>query len=120
LGEDCIVTVLQRVQKPEHELQWLSNRSVGESFTGYDPSGRDACVWILHAMYENPSLRRLGTHDDLRPAQLERGAAQPVIIGEVNLDEQTTVTGVPLGCVVPALHGGGCGGRTTCPRPAFL
>jgi hypothetical protein len=51
-------------------------------------------------MYENPSLRRPGTHHDLHRAAVEHGDVPPLIIGEVNLDEATTVTGIPLGFVV--------------------
>jgi hypothetical protein len=79
------------------ELAWLEERG-GYGLTGYDAGGWDACTWVLHAMYENPSLPSEVTHDDLRRC----GLIPPLIIGDVNVDEAdgTTVTGTPLGYVV--------------------
>jgi len=89
-----------RACDPEIQLEWLGNRPVEETMTGYDATGWDASTWILHAMYENPSLTGLGTHDDLHKRRLIASDIAPVIIGEVNLDEATTVTGTPLGFVI--------------------
>lgn len=51
-------------------------------------------------MYENPNLMGLGTHDELHRRMLDSGDLAPLIIGNVNLDEETTETGTPLGFVV--------------------
>lgn len=51
-------------------------------------------------MYENPGLAGLGTHDELHRHRLESGDLAPEIIGGINLDEDTTDTGIPLGFVV--------------------
>jgi hypothetical protein len=68
--------------------------------TGYDTTGWDASTRILHAVYKNPSLTGPGTHDDLHRRRLIAGDTAPVIIGEVDLDEATTVTGTQLGFVI--------------------
>jgi hypothetical protein len=53
--------------------QW---RSV---LTGYDASGCDAAIWILHAMYRNSNLGRLGRHDDRHGRVIARSAAYPCV-----------------------------------------
>lgn len=83
----------------ETTMTWLSNQSEGDAVTGYSPQGWAAETWILHAMYENPSLPRALTHDDIRHELLGRGEVEPDVIGGVNLDEVSTLTGIPLGLV---------------------
>jgi hypothetical protein len=90
---------MRRTDDPRRELAWLADRPVEESATGYDAQGWPASIWILHAMYENRSLRDLGSHDDLH-RRLAQGLLPPMIIGDVNLDAVTTVSGTPLGFVV--------------------
>ena len=51
-------------------------------------------------MYENSSLAGLGAHDDIHRQRLDAGTIAPLIIGDVNLDDGTTVTGAALGWVV--------------------
>lgn len=51
-------------------------------------------------MYENAALSSLGTHDDLHRRRLDAGTIAPLIIGDVDLDEGTTVTGSVLGWIV--------------------
>ena len=87
---------VERVADPTNALAWLRERSVDDGLTGYDAGGWPASAWVLHAMYENESLPANVTHDDLR----KRGLIPPLIIGDVNLDEGTTVTGTPLGYVI--------------------
>jgi hypothetical protein len=91
---------MRRVSDPLGAMDWLSNRPEHERFTGYDAGGWEASTWVLHAMYQNPDLSDLGTHDDLHQRRLQSGDLAPLIIGDVDLDSQTTVSGTPLGFVV--------------------
>jgi hypothetical protein len=90
---------MNRVADPA-SMTWLADRPGDEAATGYDAAGWESSTWILHAMYENASLIGLGTHDELHRRRLDAGDIAPLIIGDVNLDGQTTVTGTPLGFVV--------------------
>jgi hypothetical protein len=91
---------MERVGAATNELGWLATRPEMESVTGYDPEGWEASTWVLHALYVNDALVGLGSHDELRRQSLASGAVAPVIIGDVNLDAVSTVTGTPLGFVV--------------------
>jgi hypothetical protein len=91
---------VERVENPASALAWLAGRPAEEAMTGYDADGWEASTWILHAMYENRSLVGLGTHDEVHKRRLDAGDIAPLIIGEVNLDEGTTVTGTSLGYVI--------------------
>lgn len=91
---------MERVAEPAGALAWIHDRVRGESVTGFDLSGWPTSTWVLHAMYENQALTGLGTHDDVHRRRLEAGDAAPLIIGDMNLDEISTVTGTPLGFVV--------------------
>ena len=99
MGDDPAVR-MERILDPEAELDWLAGRPEEESATGYDPAGWAGSIWILHAMYHNPVLDGLGTHDDIHRAAARAGTIAPLIIGEVNLEEVTTVIGTPVGFVV--------------------
>jgi hypothetical protein len=98
--DDRYVTAMLDVSDPGAELAWLDNRPDIEAVTGYDASGWEASVWVLHAMYENPSLPSDVSYHDRRQRSIEHGAIEPLIVGDVNLDGQTTVTGTALGFVV--------------------
>jgi len=91
---------MQRVMDPSGAMEWLAGRPAQEALTGYEMPGWPASAWVLHAMYENPDLRGLGTHDDVHRRRVEFGAVAPLIIGDVNMDEIATVSGTPLGFVV--------------------
>jgi len=91
---------MKRVTDPTDQLSWLVASAEEEEVAGYDLQEWLASMWILHAMYENPALHGLGTHDDLHKRRLDAGDVAPLIIGEVNLDEGTTVTGTALGFVI--------------------
>jgi hypothetical protein len=91
---------MQRARDPAGDLAWIQPRPDEEAVIGYDADGWAVSVWVLHAMYEHPALAALGTHDDQHRAKLAAGVIAPLIIGEVNLDEGSTVTGTPLGYVV--------------------
>lgn len=91
---------VRRVEDPTEQVRWLVRSAGEEQVTGYDLDEWPASTWILHAMYENPALDGLGTHDEWHQRRLDAGDIAPLIIGDVNLDEGTTVTGTSLGFVV--------------------
>jgi len=91
---------MSRVTDPTDHLRWLRQSADEDSGTGFDLEHWPSSTWVLHAMYENPLLEGLGTHDDLHRRRLDASDAAPLIIDEATLDGLTTVTGVPLGFVV--------------------
>ena len=71
-----------------------------DRFSGYDATGWDATVWLVHAMYETDEIPSDITHDEARRIGLATGALEPDMLGEVNLDEvfaDATLTGESLG-----------------------
>ena len=48
-------------------------------------------------MWEWPTNGPVPSHDEVRRREIEAGRLAPIVIGELNLDEQATDTGVPLG-----------------------
>ncbi|AYY11846.1 hypothetical protein EF847_03040 [Actinobacteria bacterium YIM 96077] len=88
---------IYRAPRPDADLEWLSSRPEHEAATGYDAQGWESSTWILHAMYHNPAFDDLGTYDELHQRELRSGTATPLIVGGLDLDEITTVTGAPLG-----------------------
>lgn len=95
----CQSGPVKRIADASHHLEWLGPSDEG-ALTGYDLDGWDATTWVLNAMYENASLVGLGSHDDIHRQRLNSGTIAPIIIGDVNLDEGTTVSGTDLGFVV--------------------
>jgi len=100
LGEDVSVPGMQRVGDPSDAMDWLLDRPATEAVTGFDAGGWPVLTWVLHALYENRDLVGLGTHDELHRRRLASGDVAPVIIGDVDLDAVTTVTGTALGFVI--------------------
>jgi hypothetical protein len=80
-----------------HWLDWLAERTDGDGIAGFDPTGWPAATWVLHSIYEHSGIPTEATYDDVRRARLAAGLDTPLIIGSVNLDEQTTVIGGSLG-----------------------
>ncbi len=80
------------------ELQWVMDRCSAEgAITGFDPTGWEDSIWVLHAMYEHVDQSINATHDDVHQRLLERGDIEPLVVCDVNLEEGTTSTGVSLG-----------------------
>jgi hypothetical protein len=78
-------------------VEWLApvdrrGAEVGNT-TGYFADLWPAEGWVLHAMYENPDLPADLTHDDVHRLELETGVSEPAVVGNVNLDDVTTVIG---------------------------
>lgn len=81
-------------------LAWLDERSADGGFTGYDATGWEAKVWIVHAMYETDELPSGITHDDVHRMELAAGTREPAMIGDINLEEvlaEGKVVGSSLG-----------------------
>ena len=100
----------EHLEGPVHPLRRTAHRLLpplvaprkwGEgAFTGYDPTGWDATVWVLHAMYETDEIPADTTHDEAHRIGLATGAFEPEMLGDINLDEvfsDATVTGGILG-----------------------
>ncbi len=98
--DDAVMALMRGVAEPGRELSWLADLPDIEAVTGYDAQGWESSTWLLHAMYENPSLPTEITHHQGRQSRIAEGLIEPLIVGEVNLDERSTVTGTPLGFVV--------------------
>lgn len=81
-------------------LEWLEEQTAEGGFTGYDPDGWEAKVWIVHAMYETEEIPSGITHDDVHRIELAAGARDPAMIGDINLEEvlsEAKVVGSVLG-----------------------
>ena len=78
---------VRRVSDPGM-LKWLDERAPeGSNVTGYDATGWDVNVWILHAMYETAKVPEGITHDDVHQMKRASGLVEPMMIGEVDLEE---------------------------------
>jgi hypothetical protein len=71
-------------------------------------------VWILHAMWERPTVDPVPSFHEQRKRQVADGEIPPTVIGGVNLDDHSVTTGVQLGYVTePGTGGLVCAGRST-------
>jgi hypothetical protein len=77
-------------------LEWLAGI---DGFCGYDARGWERQVWVLHAMYEADDRPGGLSHDDVHRIELQAGVVEPLIVGDVNLDELVgaVVTGSAVG-----------------------
>ena len=99
-GEDGGVQGMERLSDASVPMAWLHGRPSEEGMTGFDATGWPTSTWVLHAMYENPALAGLGTQDELHRRGLTSGEVAPLIVGEVNLEGVSTVSGTPLGFMI--------------------
>lgn len=91
------------------EVDWLAAEDSDGAWTGYTIGNRPDAVWLLHAMFEAESVTTSMTHDDVRHRLLDAGLEQPQVVGDVNLDEVSVVTGGGLGrSQHPSPAGGTC------------
>jgi hypothetical protein len=90
---------MQRLTQPESAdaLEWLGDL---DGFCGYDAPGWERQVWLLHAMYEADDRPSGLSYDEVRRIELRAGTVEPLIVGDVNLDElvpEAVVIGNALG-----------------------
>lgn len=78
-------------------LDWLADRSDDDGIAGFDASGWPASTWVLHSMTEDLASASEATWDDVRRERLAAGLEAPLIVGSINLEEQSTVIGGSLG-----------------------
>lgn len=88
---------MRRLGASAADIAWLAARADRDLHSGFDAGGWASSVWILHAMYELPISGVVPSFDELRQRRLEQGLEEPLIVGSVNLDQETVATGVPLG-----------------------
>jgi hypothetical protein len=81
----------------DSEVAWLRERVEHDYSTGFDATGWEASVWVLHSMYECATLDPDLTHDDVHQLELAAGLVERTVIGDCDLDTQTTVIGCDLG-----------------------
>jgi len=81
----------------EAQADWLGGAHAEEAVTGFDATGWEARTLIAHAIYELPGVSLEYTHDDAHRAALASGSVEPLIIGDVDLNEVGVVTGAGLG-----------------------
>lgn len=92
------VTVMTRVAEAGEATAWLRTAEEEGAVGGYDPSGWEATIWVLHSMYENPALEQLGTHDDLIRAERAAAKARRERFDDLMSDPVGRATGVPADC----------------------
>jgi|SRR5690625_1756894 len=94
--------LLDRAQTGER-LRWLNDHwstvyAARSGATGYDPdAGWAAAAWVLHAMYERPDLAPGLSHHEVHQQAIAAGLREPAMVGDVNIDDVATTTGVGLG-----------------------
>ncbi len=77
-----------------HELKWLDERSDGTpTFGGYNTSGWEDTIWILHAMYETQELSSGVTYHEAAQQSLRPDVSQAVDVGGCN----AVLVGCPRG-----------------------
>ena len=79
------------------EIEWLGGDRSDGAMCGFDPSGWEASIWVLHAMFELPGVDADLTYDEAHRARVAAGLEEPDMVGDVNLSELTTQTGGQLG-----------------------
>jgi hypothetical protein len=90
---------MQRLAQSEaaDALEWLDDI---DGFCGYDAPGWERHVWVLHAMHEADDRPSGLSHDEVRRIELGAGTVEPLVVGNVNLDElapEAAVIGNALG-----------------------
>ncbi|MEU8539484.1 hypothetical protein AB0C52_05690 [Streptomyces sp. NPDC048717] len=87
---------------PSQATDWLLELC-GDGLTGFLPPAMPDAVWVLNAMYERPQGPQDLSYDEYHQARLADGCVQPHVVGAIDLDAVTTVTGGGAG---RALHPG--------------
>jgi len=82
-------------------LAWLSARTDRDLGSGFDATGWAASTWVLHSMYEDPSLGYEASHDDLYRQRLAAGLEKLSPIAALLADSGAVVEGGVLGMAGP-------------------
>jgi hypothetical protein len=100
---------VERLSDPEL-VAWLaaSARTPGGSAVGYDATGWESAIWLLHAMYETDERPAGLTHDDV--ARIERAAGISDLPVPVEVFEELLPDAVAVGSAL---------GRTEWPGPGW-
>ena len=77
----------------DEDTAWLG----ADGATGFDPDGWEASIWMAHSIFELPGVDVSYTHDDAHKADIAAGVSEPLIVGSINLDDVSIVTGGGLG-----------------------
>ena len=81
-------------------MRWLCGDTwpPDTGFLGFDPAGPwPAAAWVLNAIYQRDDMPANLTHHEQHQQAIAAGLKQPAIVGGVNLDEASIVTGGDLG-----------------------
>ncbi|HEY2354158.1 MAG TPA: hypothetical protein VGH79_04585 [Gaiellaceae bacterium] len=83
---------MERIHETD-ALDWLREATPPDTsvYTGFEALGFPASTWIPHAMYENAELPGGLTHDDVRKIEVESGAVERDVIGDLDLDGMNLV-----------------------------
>lgn len=84
-------------QSDPARMDWIRDRYPDSGVAGYDVTGWDDSVWILHRMYEDVGSTDETTWADAGKHQIPISQDEPLIVGQKNLDEVGITTGITLG-----------------------
>lgn len=97
--EHVLVTDMQRVDDPGSVIAWLNTgpERREEWVTGFEVDDWPASTWVLHAMYENPDLVALGSHEDLHQRWVDVPHGEPGVVAGIDLRTDPMLTLGSLG-----------------------
>jgi hypothetical protein len=77
---------MQRLTQSDsaNALGWLDGV---DGFCGFDPQGWERQIWVLHAMYEADDRPSELSHDEIHRIERLAGTVEPLVVGDVNLDD---------------------------------
>lgn len=88
---------MMRVHDADSELEWLKASPGFDPVCGIDMPGWSASTWLLHSIYLDGSAPSDITHDDAHKLSILLGLQEPEVVGDVNLDDMSSVVGATLG-----------------------
>jgi hypothetical protein len=80
-------------------LQWLAEGTNGDGLCGFDRTGWDSSIWILHSIFEDPSPNYEATQDDLHRQRVAAGLEPP--FEKILTDAGAVVVGNSVGMSEP-------------------
>lgn len=90
---------MSRVEDVSEQWHWLVACAGEDEPCGFDLQEWARHTWVLHAMYELPGVGELGSHDEWNRRLVDLGQREPLNVDNVNLNDMTIATGIPLGFV---------------------